>query len=223
MNRLLTCTALGLVLGLSPALAQDPNPADETQMPPAVQEPAQPEAVPSDPAQPSDPAAPIPGDTSEMSPSQPDAALPQSSEAPKTIEPAAPKSAEADSGGAQFLTQQESSDYLASNLIGESVYNSQDEVIGSINDLVTDNSGKIVAVLLGHGGFLGMGEKDVAIRFEDLKIAREDNNDIKVVANMSSDTLAAAPDYEKLSEQNVTVGADTDRDDAADRGASQSY
>jgi hypothetical protein len=68
-----------------------------------------------------------------------------------------------------------------------------------------------------------MGEKDVAIRFEDLKIAREDNNDIKVVANMSSDTLAAAPDYEKLSEQNVTVGADTDRGDAADRGASQSY
>lgn len=236
MNRLLTCTALGLVLGLSPALAQEQNPAEDTQSPPALQEPAlPPEVVPSDPAQPSDPAAPIPGDTSEMSPSQPDQSIPPSAEgpgepatppsaeAPQSIEPAAPKSAEAD-GGAQFLTKQESSDYLASNLIGESVYNNQDEVIGSISDLVTDDSGKIVAVLLGHGGFLGMGQKDVAIRFEDLKIAREDNNDIKVVANMSPDTLASAPDYEKLSEQSVTVGADSDRDDAADqRGASETY
>jgi sporulation protein YlmC with PRC-barrel domain len=219
MNRLLTCTALGLVLGLSPALAQDQNPADDTQMPPALEQPAEPSVVPSDPAQPSDPAAPVPGDQSEAPLDQ---SLPQSSEAPKTIEPAAPKSAEADSGNAQFLNRQESGDYLASNLIGESVYNSQDEVIGSVNDLVTDESGKIVAVLIGHGGFLGMGQKDVAIRFEDLRIAREDNNDVKVIANLSSDTLASAPDYEKLSEQNLTVGAD-DRDDAADRGASDTY
>lgn len=224
MNRLLTCTALGLVLGLSPALAQDPNPADETQMPPAMQEPAAPsEVVPSEPAEPSDPAAPIPGDTSEMSPAEPDQSLPQSSEAPKSIEPAAPKSAEADSGGAQFLTRQESNDLLATNLIGEAVYNGQDESIGEINDLLTDESGKIVAVLVGYGGFLGMGEKDVAIRFEDLRIVREDNNDVKVVADLSEETLAAAPDFERLSEQNVTVGADTDRDNAAERGASETY
>lgn len=234
MNRFLTCTALGLVLGLTPALAQQP-PADDAANPPALEQPSQPEALPSEPSQPSDPAAPIPGDTSEMTPSQPDAGLPQSSEAPlsepssppsaeapQSIEPAAPKSAEAQSG-TQFLMKQESGDYLASSLIGKSVYNSQDEVIGDINDLVTDESGKFVAVLIGHGGFLGMGEKDVAIRFEDLKLTRDEDNDIKVIANMSEDTLASAPDYEKLSEQNVSVGA-SDGDDVRDqKGGSETY
>ncbi|HYJ59074.1 MAG TPA: PRC-barrel domain-containing protein [Methyloceanibacter sp.] len=221
MNRLLTCTALGLVLGLSPALAQQPS--DDTQSPPAVQQPTIPEVMPSEPSepmQPSDPAAPIPGDTSDISPAQPDPAPPQSSEAPKSIEPIAPKSAEL-SGNTKFLMKQESSDYLASNLIGESVYNSQDETIGSVSDLVTDEIGKVVAVLIGHGGFLGMGQKEVAIRFEDLKLARDEDNDIKVVVNLDNETLAAAPDYEKLSEQNMAIGASEERNDQ--RGTSQTY
>jgi hypothetical protein len=235
MNRFLTCTALGLVLGMTPALAQQ-APADDAANPPALEQPVAPEAVPSEPAAPSDPAAPVPGDTSEMAPSQPDATLPQASEAPQSIEPAtppsssaeapqsiepaAPKSAEA-SSGTQFLLKQESGDYLASNLIGKSVYNSQDEVIGDINDLVSDESGKIVGVLIGSGGFLGMGEKDVAIRFEELKLARDENNDVKVIANLDQDTLASAPDYEKLSEQAVSVGASGEASDQ--RGSSQTY
>jgi hypothetical protein len=145
--------------------------------------------------------------SSEAPPAAEPAAPPSSSaEAPTSIEPAAPKSAEA-SGGTQFLLKQESSDYLASSLIGKSVYNSQDEVIGDINDLISDEGGKIVGVLLGSGGFLGLGEKDVAIRFEELKLARDENNDVKVIANLDQDMLASAPDYEKLSEQNVSVGA----------------
>jgi len=215
MNRLLSCTALGLVLGLSPALAEPQLPADDTQTPPALEQPAQPsEVMPSEPSEPSDPAAPIPGDTSEA---QPNPASPPSAEAPQPIEPAAPKSAEA-SGGAQFLTKQESGDVLASNLIGESVYNGQDEAIGGINDLVTDESGKVVAVLIGAGGFLGMGEKDVAIRFEDLRLVREEDNGIKVIADLNQDTLASAPDYETLAEQQVAVGSSKgDREDVGDQ------
>lgn len=216
MNRLMTCLALGLVVGLAPAVAQDQPPAD-TQSPPAASEqPASPDATPSDPAE------PIPGDTSqaEPDPAMPPAAQaptdpaspPSAAEAPQPIEPAAPKSAEA--GGMQFLDKQQTSDYLASNLIGESVYNAQDEVIGDINDLISDESGKFVAVLIGAGGFLGMGEKDVALRFEDLKFTRDENNDIKIVSNVSEEMLASAPDYERLSEQDVTVGT-------TDRGAEQ--
>jgi hypothetical protein len=230
MNRFLTCTAVGLFLGLSPALAEPQAPADDAQTPPAVNQPSQiPEVMP-DPAQPSDPAAPIPGDSSQMSPevtpAQPGEATPpsQSSEAPLSIEPAAPKSAEA-SGSAQFLTKQDSNDWLASNLIGQSVYNSQDEAIGDINDLVTDNSGKVVAVLIGSGGFLGLGEKDVALRFEDLRLARDEDNNIKVIANLDRETLASAPDYETLAEQKVTVGSNKgDREDrGGQKGASDTY
>ena len=215
MNRYLASTALGLVLGLAPALAQDQPPVDASQAPPAaIEEPAQPPE-----AMPSDPGAPIPGGTSEApqrtpalppaaeapQPSEP--ASPPSAEAPQPFEPAAPKSAEAPSGGAQFLSKQESTDYLASSLIGQSVYNTQDEVIGDINDLVSDEGGKFVAVLIGAGGFLGIGEKDVALRFEDLKFTRDENNNIKLIANFNKDALASAPDYETLTEQAVTIGA----------------
>jgi hypothetical protein len=237
MNRFLTCTAVGLLMALSPAaMAQTSPPADEAQNPPAVNPPAQPseamrepalpsEAMP-DPAQPSDPAAPIPGDSSQVTPApmQPsDNATPpaQSSEAPIAIEPAAPKSADA-SGSAQFLSKQANDDWLASNLIGQTVYNGQDEAIGDINDLVTDQGGKIVAALIGSGGFLGLGEKDVAVRFEDLKLARDENDSIKIVADFNKEQLAAAPDYETLTEQRVTVGSTKeDREDAA--GGEKTY
>ena len=128
---------------------------------------------------PSEPAAPIPGDqanpdatpdkSSEMMPSAPDEASPsQSTQAPESIIPAKP--AESASAAPKFLTKQESTDMLASNLIGQTVVNSQDESIGDINDLVTDESGKVIAVLVGTGGFLGLGEKDVALGYQDLKI-----------------------------------------------------
>ncbi len=224
MNRLLTCTAVGLLLGLSPALAETQLPADGAQTPPAVNQPSQiPEvmpdsAQPSDSMQPSDPAAPVPGNSSQVTPApmQPgDMATPptKSSEAPLSLDPAAPKAADA-SGSAQFMTRQASDDWLASNLIGKSVYNAKDENIGDINDLVTDRDGKIVAVLIGSGGFLGLGEKDVGVRFQDLKLVRDDNDSVKIVADLSKETLASAPDYETLSEQKLTVGANkSDRED----------
>ena len=65
---------------------------------------------------------------------------PQSSEAPRFIAPA--PSADASANGPQFLSKQENSDLLASNLIGQSVHDAQDEVIGDSNDLVTDENGR---------------------------------------------------------------------------------
>ena len=116
MNRFLTCTAVGLFLSLSPALAEPQLPSDDAQTPPAANQPSQiPEVMPDPPAirsaasaQPADPAAPIPGDSSQVTPAPMapgDTAAPpaQSSQAPLSIEPAAPKAADA-SGSAQFLT-----------------------------------------------------------------------------------------------------------------------
>jgi PRC-barrel domain len=218
MNRFLTTTAVGLFLGLAPAMAEDPPAADDGQTPPAVNAPSQiPEVMP-DPGQPADPAAPIPGDSSQAipAPAEPgsDAAPPaQSSQAPEPMEPAAPKSAEA-SGSPQFLAKQASDDWLASSLIGHTVYNTQDEIVGDINDLVTDKDGKIVAALVGSGGFLGIGQKDVALRFEDLKLARDENDSVKIIADVNKEVLAAAPDYETLAEQEISVGsAKDDRED----------
>ena len=111
----------------------------------------------------------------------------QSSEAAK---PMAPEQSTAQGG--QFLSEQKTDDMLASSIIGKPAVNSQDETIGDVNNLVTDRSGKIVAALIGVGGFLGIGEKDVAVRFEDLKLNRDENDNVKVTLNISKETLAQA-------------------------------
>jgi sporulation protein YlmC with PRC-barrel domain len=63
--------------------------------------------------------------------------------------------------------------WRASKVVGLSVYNDKNESLGSINDLLTDKNGKIVAVVIGVGGFLGVGEQLVAIPFEKVKFVNE--------------------------------------------------
>jgi sporulation protein YlmC with PRC-barrel domain len=64
-------------------------------------------------------------------------------------------------------------DWRTSKVVGLSVYNDDNESIGSINDLLTDKSGNIKAVVLGVGGFLGMGAHLVAVPFDKVKFASE--------------------------------------------------
>ena len=63
--------------------------------------------------------------------------------------------------------------WRASKIVGLSVYNSNNESVGSINDLLTDKNGKITAVVIGVGGFLGVGEHLVAVPFEKVKFSSE--------------------------------------------------
>ncbi len=63
--------------------------------------------------------------------------------------------------------------WRASKLVGLSVYNDSNESLGSINDLLTDKSGDIKAVVIGVGGFLGVGEHLVAIPFDKVKFVTE--------------------------------------------------
>src|SRR5882757_6372752 len=63
--------------------------------------------------------------------------------------------------------------WRASKVVGLNVYNDSNESLGSINDLLTDKSGNIKAVIIGVGGFLGVGEHLVAIPFEKVKFVNE--------------------------------------------------
>ena len=65
------------------------------------------------------------------------------------------------------------STWRASKVVGLSVYNDNNESLGSINDLLTDKSGNIKAVVLGVGGFLGVGEHLVAVPFDKIKFVSE--------------------------------------------------
>ena len=63
--------------------------------------------------------------------------------------------------------------WRASKVVGLSVYNEKNESLGSINDILLDKSGNIKAVVLGVGGFLGMGEHLVAVPFDKVKFVTE--------------------------------------------------
>jgi sporulation protein YlmC with PRC-barrel domain len=63
--------------------------------------------------------------------------------------------------------------WRASKLMGLNVYNENNEKLGDINELLIDKSGKINAVVIGIGGFLGMGEHDIAVSMDKLKFVEE--------------------------------------------------
>ncbi len=61
--------------------------------------------------------------------------------------------------------------WRTSKLIGVDVYNSANEKIGDINELITGADGKIDTIVVGVGGFLGIGEHNVGIKFEEVKFS----------------------------------------------------
>ena len=63
--------------------------------------------------------------------------------------------------------------WRTSKLVGLNVYNDSNESIGSVNDLLTDKSGDIKAVVIGVGGFLGIGEHLVAVPLDKVKFVDE--------------------------------------------------
>ena len=97
----------------------------------------------------------------------------------KMATPAAP----AASGMA--ITAPASGQWRTSKLIGVDVYNNNDEKIGDISELISDANGKIDTVVIGVGGFLGLGQSDVAVKFDQLKFVNEP------VAQKSASTTSA--------------------------------
>ena len=63
--------------------------------------------------------------------------------------------------------------WRASKLMGLDVYNEANEKLGDINELILDKDGKVNAVIIGVGGFLGMGEHDIAVTMDKLKFHEE--------------------------------------------------
>jgi sporulation protein YlmC with PRC-barrel domain len=89
--------------------------------------------------------------------------------------------------------------HLASNIIGEDVYDTaadDAQNIGDVNDIVIGADGSIQAVVVGVGGFLGIGQKDVAVEFSALDWA-EKNGDRWLVANTSKEQLEALPAFDR--------------------------
>ena len=84
------------------------------------------------------------------------------------------KTAAADSASAErAASARREGEWRASELVGVNVYNDANEKIGDINDVILDKAGKVENVILGVGGFLGMGEHYVAVGNDKLKWSNE--------------------------------------------------
>lgn len=83
----------------------------------------------------------------------------------------------------------------ADNLTGATVIGPNDEDIAEVGDILFDQSGQIEAMLIDFGGFLGMGQKRVAVGLDNIDFASNENGDIVVYTDFTREQLEAAPEY----------------------------
>lgn len=180
-NKLLTSVAAGAILlgaAVAPAaFAQDTTqPAQPETQTQTMGQPATPDAS-ADPAKPMDNA--------------------QTTTAPST-DPAMTTTAM----DKTYLTEQSADQVSANTYIGQSVYNAADESIGSINDLIMEKDGGITAAVIGVGGFLGIGEKWVAVPFDNIAISQApDSGEVKLTTTETEESLQAAPEFKTLTQK----------------------
>lgn len=108
----------------------------------------------------------------------------------------------------------EPTDFFASDLIGMRIYNVEADMdttvavlddaekewddIGEINDIIVTSDGKISAVILGIGGFIGIGERDVSVPMSAITVLTEaDDDDRFLVVKTSKEMLEKAPAFER--------------------------
>jgi hypothetical protein len=87
-------------------------------------------------------------------------------------------------------------DMASSALIGTKVRNANKESIGKIDDIYLDKDAKVTDVVISVGGFLGVGSKDVAVKWSDITVGQEDNS-VVLTTSLTKDALMALPDYTK--------------------------
>jgi hypothetical protein len=108
-----------------------------------------------------------------------------------------------------FIDKQQASDWRGSKVIGSTVYGPDNASIGEVNDVLLGSDGKIRAAVIGVGGFLGVGQKNVAIPFEQLNIsAKPDSSSIqKITVSFTKDQLKSAPTFAYNEPAATTTGS----------------
>ena len=96
-------------------------------------------------------------------------------------------------------------EWRASKLVGVNVYNEANEKIGDINDVILDKAGKVENVILGVGGFLGMGEHYVAVAYDKLEMVEER---AAAVDNCKHRDVHLEPSGDKRRQQRALAAAD---------------
>lgn len=132
----------------------------------------------------------------------PPSGVPSSPPSPAPATPSAPVTRGATPDGAGSMTGMfyaipaGATQWRASDIISQPVYNSANERIGEIEELIIDRDGRVWAAIIGVGGFLGIGERHVAINYNALQVTTE-NNTMRIMANMNRNQLQQAPAFQQ--------------------------
>lgn len=118
--------------------------------------------------------------------------------------------------GVFFKAQKQGEIIARDRLIGVKVTGKDGQPLGEIEDLLLDPESKVIGVLMGVGGVLGVGEKQVAVRIGALKFTQADGKTLASLPQVTKETLAAVGPYERLVPQKTLLQKASD---AAKEGA----
>jgi sporulation protein YlmC with PRC-barrel domain len=95
-----------------------------------------------------------------------------------------------------LLTTVPTSSHTVTDWYRQDVYDPSHNKIGQVSDVLVGQNGQIDALIIGVGGFLGAGEKDVAVNFSSVRQQTDNNNNkIYLTMNTTKDALKAAPGF----------------------------
>jgi len=100
--------------------------------------------------------------------------------------------AQQSSGSSKVLGSVPSQSVTVTDWYKQSVYDPSNNKIGDVNDVLLSADGRVSALIVGVGGFLGMGEKDVAVPFNAIKHTTRDNK-VYLTMDATKDELKSAP------------------------------
>jgi sporulation protein YlmC with PRC-barrel domain len=124
------------------------------------------------------------------------------------LNPAPPQTAApAKSGSSAIINTQASDEWLASKLKGTTVVGADGQKIGDVVDILLDRSGQARAFIVGVGGVLGLGAKDVAIEMTEFHQMPAANGKEQLKVDMTKEQFAQAAEFKPLPAPAVTTGA----------------
>ncbi|PAQ07586.1 PRC-barrel domain-containing protein [Mesorhizobium temperatum] len=177
------------------------TPAPVTTTPAVTPAPA--EKTAEAPAATPEPAAPAPADKTAQAPAAtPDTAAPapmdKTAEAPAaTPDAAAPDQTQTAAIDKSALTEMPINEIRSEDLVGTTVYGANDVNVGEIGDVVLTGDKKVDAVIIDVGGFLGVGEKEVAVGMDNLKFMTDKDGNRYLYTNFTKEQLEAQVAYDK--------------------------
>jgi sporulation protein YlmC with PRC-barrel domain len=100
----------------------------------------------------------------------------------------------------QIVTQTEKT-FTASNLIGTDVASPEGDHLGEVVDLLLTEDNQVAAILVGVGGFLGFGDKEIALEMDRINHSSLADGTVRIIVDYTSEQLAQAPEFVSLEAQ----------------------